>query len=222
MAQGIANLRPALWLAAKHLGLKARIISQPAEPRQAHSAGARPAVRWRAGILLTFVSLQPICLAASDDTAAFCDPSGKDFYRQQQMLAWQLVAPERIIEADYRSRVFEARLHYQDQDLFAYKVLMNIRGSASYVSVALMDRRQSNIDVRQLASQARMLLQDEARKLARERGVKEAFVTLSSSYQTIALWSWRSRWFFSVDASERFSVFELADTTVEYVCTYQQ
>jgi hypothetical protein len=172
-------------------------------------------------ILLAFVSLQQGCAAASDDAGAFCDPSSEEFYRKQKLLPWLPVAPEQIVEADYRSRVFEARLPGPPQDLFAYKVLMNIQGSASYVSVALMDRKQSDIDVKQLASQARMLLQDEARKVARERRAKEAFVTLASSHYTIALWPWHSRWFFSVDADERFSVFEIAGTTVGYVCTYQ-
>jgi hypothetical protein len=171
-------------------------------------------------VLLAFVSLQEGCAAANDDAGAFCDASSEDFYRKQQLLPWLPVAPERIVEADYRGRTFEARLP-GPPDLFAYKVLMNIRGSASYVSVALMDRKQSDIDVKQLASEARMLLQDEARKVARERRAKEAFVTLASNHQTIALWSWHSRWFFSVDAGERFSVFEIAGTTVGYVCTYQ-
>jgi hypothetical protein len=173
-------------------------------------------------IALALVALLQGCQAASDDPGSFCDPDSEGFYRRQATVTWEPVAPERIAEADYRGRIFEARIRAKEQELFGYKVLMNIRGKPIYVSVALLDREQAVVDVKQLGAKARMLLQNEAMEVARQRRDKRAFVSLASNEYDIHLWSWRSSWYFSVDAAEHFSVFEIVGNTVGYVCTYQQ
>jgi hypothetical protein len=173
-------------------------------------------------IVLGLVGLLQGCQAAGDGAVAFCDFDSKGFYRRQQTVPWQPVAPERIVEEEYRGRIFETRFRDKDQDLYGYRVFMNIRGKPVYVSVALLDHPQSTIDVKQLAAKAKLLLQNEAMKAARELQDKRAFVSLASNEYDILLWEWRSRWFFSVDAPERFSVFEIVGNTVGYVCTYQQ
>lgn len=156
---------------------------------------------------------------ASEGSKGFCDPDSADFYKRQSTIAWEPVQPERIAEADYRGRTFEARMHDEQQELFAYKVLMNIGGKPIHVSVALLDRRQATVDMQRLASEAKMLLQNEAVQVARKQGAMQAFVSLSSNDYDIVLWPWRSGWYFSVVAPEGFSVFEIVGNTVGYVCT---
>lgn len=156
---------------------------------------------------------------ASDTSDGFCDPASDSFYRRQRTVEWQPVPAERIAEADYHGRTFEARISEQGRDVYAYRVLMNIRGKPIYVSVALLDRPQEIVDVKRLAAEARMFLQNEAMKVAREQPDKRAFVALSS-HSDILLWSWRSNGYFSVEGPEDFSVFQIAGNTVEFVCTY--
>lgn len=173
-------------------------------------------------VALALVTLLQGGVATSEASDGFCDPHSESFYRRQRTVVWEPVPPERIAEADYHRRIFEARIRDRGRELFGYRVLMNIRGKPIHASVALLDRPQEIIDVKQLASQARMLLQNEALKVAREQRDKSAFVSLSSNDYDILLWSWRSSWYFSVDAPERFSVFEILGNTVGHVCSYQQ
>ncbi|HEY0940278.1 MAG TPA: hypothetical protein VGE08_09295 [Steroidobacter sp.] len=173
-------------------------------------------------VALALVTLLQVCVAASNASDSFCDPGSESFYPRQSALEWEPVPPQRIAEADYHGRIFEARVVDGEQQLFGYRVLMNIRGKPIHVSVALLDRAQETIDVKRLAAEARLLLQNEAMKVARQQRDKRAFVSLSSNEYDIVLWSWRSGWYFSVVAPDRFSVFELAGNTVGYVCTYQQ
>lgn len=175
-------------------------------------------------MLLAFVGMQG-CVAAENASAAssgFCDSSSTEYAPRKQKLSWQPVAAERIAEADYYGRTFEAQLRIAGEDLFAYKVVMNIGGGPAFVSVALLDRRQEIIDVKQLAAQARMLLQNEALKVVRERRLKQAYPALASNQGEISLWSQGADWYFIVQAPESFSVFNIAGNTVEYVCTHRQ
>lgn len=175
----------------------------------------------KASLSLFLLLGSPAFAADRESIPNFCDPHSADFRWRQHRISWHPVAPERIAEPDYHGRVFEARVRDAEAELFAYKVLMNIRGHATYASVALLDQEQSTIDVKSLAVNARMLVQDEARKVAGERGLKETFVSLSNNFD-IALWSSRSGTYFTVDTSERASVFEIEGNTVRYVCTYEQ
>jgi hypothetical protein len=174
-------------------------------------------------VWLVFASLQGHADAAEHATSAmsgFCDSSSDEFSARKQSLPWTPIARERIAEADYEGRMFEARLTVEGQDLFAYKVVMNIGGGPAFVSVALLDRRQESLDVKQLAAQARMLLQDEAKKVVREQRVKEAYPTLASNQGDILLWSQGAAWYFTIKTPERFAVFAIAGNKVEYICTH--
>jgi hypothetical protein len=172
---------------------------------------------------LVFASQQGHAGAAEHGASAmsgFCDSSSDAFYARKQSLPWTPIAPERIVEADYEGRMFEARLTVEGQELFAYKVVMNIGGGPAFVSVALLDRRQERVDVKQLAAQARMLLQDEAAKFVREQRVKEAYPALASNQGDISLWSQGAAWYFTIKTPERFAVFAIVGNKVEYVCTH--
>jgi hypothetical protein len=174
--------------------------------------------------LLVFASLHGCAVAAEEGRSAssgFCDPGSADFATRKPTVPWQPVANERIAEADYYGRVFEARLRSDQEEQFAYKVVMNVGGGPAFVSVALLDRRQERIDVEQLAAQARMLLQNEALKVVREQRMKQAYPTLVSSRGDIQLWSRGATWYFTARTPERFAVFEISQDTVKYVCTYQ-
>lgn len=172
-------------------------------------------------IALSLVALAQVCQAASDDTNGFCDPQSENFYRRQSPVAWKPVPRERIAEADYYERTFEARIKYAEQELFAYKVMMNIRGKPIHAFVALLDRRETIIDIKPMASKARIVLQEEAMDVAREQHATAPFLSLSSNKYDILLWPWRSSLYFSVVDPERFSVFETTGNTVGYICTYR-
>lgn len=170
-------------------------------------------------IALALVALLHGHRAASDTSDGFCDPGSDSFYRRQTRVEWQPVPAKRIAEADYHGRTFEARIREQGRDVYAYRVFMNIRGKPIAVSVALLDRPQEVVDVKRLAAEARMFLQNEAMKVAREQPDKRAFVALSS-HSDILLWSWRSNGYFSVEGPKNFSVFQIAGNTVKLVCTH--
>lgn len=171
-------------------------------------------------IPLTIAALLQSSWAASDNSGDPCDSNSEAFYRRQTTVTWQPVPAERVAEADYHGRTFETRIREQERDVYAYRVLMNMQGKPIYVSVALLDRPQEIIDVERLAAEARMFLQNEAMKVVRERRDKKAFLALSDNRHDILLWSWRSSWYFSVDAPEDFSVFRITGNTVELVCSY--
>lgn len=178
----------------------------------------------RIAALLVFVSLHGCAVAAEDRPSAssgFCDSRSEDFATRKPTVPWQPVANERIAEADYYGRVFEARLRLDGEEQVAYKVVMNVGGGPAFVSVALLDRPRERIDVEQLAAQARMLLQNEALKVVREQRLKQAYPTLVSNQGDILLWSRGATWYFTARTPERFAVFAIAQDTVEYVCTYQ-
>jgi hypothetical protein len=157
---------------------------------------------------------------ATSAISGFCDASSDEFFARKTSLPWTPIARGRIVEADYAGRMFEARLIFEGQELFAYKVVMNIGGGPAFVSVALLDRRQERLDVKQLAAQARMLLQNEAMHVVREQRLKEAYLALTSNQGDILLWSQGAAWYFTIKTPERFAVFEIADKHVEYVCTH--
>lgn len=170
---------------------------------------------------VSLIALPQLCQAASEDARGFCDPQSEDFYRRQSTVPWEPVPRERIAEADYYERTFEARIRYGEEELFAYKVMMNIRGKPTYVFVALLDERQAVIDLKPLASKAKVVLGEAASKVVREQRARAAYVSLASVEYDILLWPWRSSWYFSMDAAQGFSVFEIAGNTVGYVCTHQ-
>jgi hypothetical protein len=178
-----------------------------------------------AGALVVFASLHGCAVWAADTSSSassrFCDPRSEDFATRKPTVSWQPVDNYRIAEADYYGRVFEARLHLDRQEQFAYKVVMNVGGGPAFVSVALLDHRQERIDVGQLAAKARMLLQNEALEVVRKQRLKQAYPTLVSNEGEILLWSQGAAWHFTARTPERFAVFEIAGDTVEYVCTYR-
>lgn len=172
---------------------------------------------------LIFASLQGRADAAEQAASAmsgFCDSSSDEFSARKKSLPWVPIAAERIVETDYEGRMFEARLTVEGQELFAYKVVMTIGGGPAFVSVALLDRRQESLDVKQLAAQARMLLENEAAKVVREQRVKEAYPALASNQGDISLWPQDTAWYFTIKTPERFAVFEIKGNTVKYVCTH--
>jgi hypothetical protein len=178
-----------------------------------------------AAVLVVFASLHGCAVGAADTSSVngrFCDPSSSDFATRKPSVTWQSVDNNRIAEADYFGRVFEARIQIDGREQFAYKVAMNVGGGPAFVSVALLDRPQDRIDVQQLAAQARLLLQNEALKVVREQRLKQAYPTLASNRGEILLWSHDAKWYFTARTPERFEVFAIVGGTVEYVCTHRR
>ncbi|MGN5222258.1 hypothetical protein [Aeromonas veronii] len=156
-----------------------------------------------------------------ENNSGACNPQSDEFFPKQKITPWISVPSSRVAEVDYYGRIFEARIFVESRELFLYKVLMNIRGVPSYVSVGVLGEKQLVIDTRKISLGAIFFLQNEAARLIRELKKSEIYHVLSYGGD-ISIWEHGGKWYFSKWKNDEFIVFEFTERDIGYVCNYNE
>lgn len=157
-----------------------------------------------------------------ENNSGACNSQSDEFFPKQKIIPWIPVPSSRVAEVDYYGRVFESRIFVESRELFLYKVLMNVRGVPSYVSVGVLGEKQLVIDTRKISFGAIFFLQNEAVRLIRELKKSEIYHVLSYGSGDISIWEHGGKWFFSKRKNDEFVVFEFTERDIVYVCNYNE